>query len=203
MTSPANRINTILLDRIRAATPDDAGAVRDIYAPYVAETMISFEIDPPSEAQMASRIAAVMPRHPWLIYELDGQALGYAYASRHGERAAYDWASDVAIYIDRRAHRQGVGAALYATLTAALGLQGFHTAFGGITLPNPASVGLHEASGFSPIGVYHEVGFKFGAWRDVGWWGLRLGAPSPDPQPPAPFTADLLERAKRLAAGAA
>jgi L-amino acid N-acyltransferase YncA len=199
MAGRLDSINAASIECVRAAKPEDARAVSDIYAPYVAETVISFEIDPPDEAQMASRIAAVTPSFPWLIYELDGRPLGYAYASRHSERAAYDWSADAAVYIDRRAHRQGVGAALYAVLMAALRLQGFHTVFGGITLPNPASVGLHEACGFSSVGVYREVGFKFGAWRDVGWWGLQLGAPPPDPQPPSPFTADLLEQAKRLA----
>lgn len=196
----AGDADSIRTGRVRAATIEDARAVSEIYAPYVAETVISFEINPPDEAEMARRIAAVTPCYPWLIYELDDQLLGYAYASRHAERAAYDWSVDAAVYVRPRAHRHGVGATLYGVLMAALRLQGFHIVFGGISLPNPASVGLHEACGFSAAGVCREVGFKFGAWRDVGWWSLRLGPAQSDPPPPSPFTAELLEQAKRLAA---
>jgi phosphinothricin acetyltransferase len=184
---------------IRAATRADAAAISEIYAPYVRETAISFELVPPDEAEMAARIAKVLPAYPWLVCEVDGRVVGYAYGSRFAERAAYGWSVTVGIYVARGTHRRGIGRALYAVLLAALRLQGYHAVFGGITLPNPSSVGLHEASGFKPVGVYREAGFKFGAWHDVGWWGMTFDAPKGEPAMPRPFTPELLEEAKKLA----
>lgn len=189
------------IEHIRAATLEDAAAIAAIYAPYVLDTVISFETVPPTDAQMAERIAKVIPHLPWLVHEADGRVSGYAYAGPHRERAAYRWSVDAGIYLDSNAHRQRIGTALYATLFAALRMQGYHRVYGGITLPNAASVGLHEAQGFKPIGVYGEVGFKFGAWHDVGWWGLDLAPTSQKPGDPLPFTAGILDQAKRVAAG--
>lgn len=187
--------NQAAIDGIRVANLTDAGAIADIYAPYVRDTVISFETVPPDEAQMAERIAKVLPRLPWLVHEADGRVTGYAYASPHRERAAYRWSVDAGIYLDGQAHRRGIGRALYTVLIEALGLQGYHRAYGAITLPNAASVGLHEACGFRHIGTYRQVGFKFGAWHDVGWWGLDLGSSSA-PEPPAPFDPAILARAE-------
>jgi phosphinothricin acetyltransferase len=124
--------------------------------------------------------------------------VGYAYASPHRDRAAYQWSVDVTVYVSPRAHRTGTGRRLYGLLLAILRQQGYHQAFGGITLPNTASVGLHEAMGFTPVGVYRRVGFKLGAWRDVGWWGVELGPPPSAPAPPRPFEAMMLQRALAL-----
>lgn len=190
----------ISVDRIRMATRGDAGAIAAIYAPYVSETAISFELVPPDEAEMAARIGKVLPVYPWLVCEIDGQVVGYAYASRFAERAAYGWSATVGIYVARGTHRRGIGRALYAVLLAALKLQGYHAVFGGITLPNPSSVALHEASGFAPVGVYREAGFKLGRWHDVGWWGLRFAAPGGEPAAPRVFTPALLDEAKRIVA---
>ncbi|MEP0707986.1 MAG: arsinothricin resistance N-acetyltransferase ArsN1 family B [Parvibaculum sp.] len=187
------------VDTIRIATPADAAALAAIYAPYVRDTVISFEMVPPDETQMAERIQKILPRLPWLVHEADGCVTGYAYAGPHRERAAYRWSVDAGIYLDSAAHRKGIGTALYRVLIEALRLQGYHRVYGGITLPNEASVGLHEAQGFKPIGVYPEVGYKFGAWRDVGWWGLDLGASSQEPGEPLPFTPEILDAAKREA----
>jgi phosphinothricin acetyltransferase len=184
-----------LLDGVRTATSDDAAAIAAIYAPYVLDTVISFESVPPDATQMAERMAKVLPGLPWLVHEAGGRVTGYAYAGPHRERAAYRWSVDAGIYLDSDAHRQGIGTALYATLFAALRLQGYHRVYGGITLPNAASVGLHEACGFRHIGTYREVGYKFGAWRDVGWWGLDLGSSSA-PEPPAPFSPAIFARAE-------
>lgn len=173
--------------RVRIARIEDAGAVAEIYAPYVRDTVISFEYDAPGEAEIAGRMAKVQTRLPWLILEEDARLMGYAYASPHRERAAYQWSVDVGIYVRQGAQRSGIGRALYARLLAALTAQGYHRAYGAITLPNAASVGLHEACGFGHIGSYPEVGFKFGAWHGVGWWGLDLGTSSA-PEPPIPFS---------------
>jgi L-amino acid N-acyltransferase YncA len=113
-----------------------------------------------------------------------GAVLGYAYASPHRERAAYRWSVDVAVYIAEQARRRGVGRQLYSTLFAMLVELGYYNAFAGVTLPNPASVGLHESMGFTPVGVYRNVGYKLGAWHDVGWWRRPLQPPAADPAEP-------------------
>jgi L-amino acid N-acyltransferase YncA len=181
---------------IRVASVADAAAIAAIYAPYVTDTAISFELEPPGKAEMARRIEEVLQRAPWLVAERDGEVLGYAYASRHRDRAAYQWSADVAVYTAPAAQRTGAGSALYRLLLSVLREQGYHQAFGGITLPNAASVGLHEAMGFSLVGVYRRVGFKLGAWRDVGWWGLELGPPAASPTEPRRFEAAMLEWAR-------
>jgi L-amino acid N-acyltransferase YncA len=145
---------------IRPAKPSDGAAVAAIYAPYVAETAISFEVEAPSAAQMADRIESVTRVYPWLVAEGGGLVVGYAYAGRHREREAYKWSVDVAVYVHTHAQRQGLGRALYSKLLELVRGQGFCNAYAGITLPNPASVGLHEAMGFKAVGVYENVGYK-------------------------------------------
>jgi phosphinothricin acetyltransferase len=174
---------------IRPADPArDAAACADIYGPYVRETVISLEEEAPDAPALAGRIDRITATHPWLIAELDGRPVGFAYGSQHRERAAYRWATDTTVYLDRSHHRRGIGRALYEELLARLTEQGFHVACAGITLPNAASVGLHEALGFEPVGVYRRVGFKMGSWRDVGWWQRDLVALSntapAEPLPP-------------------
>jgi L-amino acid N-acyltransferase YncA len=170
---------------IRLARPDDAAALAAIYRPYVTEAVTSFEMEAPDAAEMARRLEGVLALAPWLVWD-DGDegVLGYAYASRHRERAAYQWSVDVAVYIRTDRHRRGFGKKLYNTLLALLRLQGFYGAHAGITLPNPGSVGLHQALGFRPVGVYPAVGWKHGAWHDVGWWQLPLQARPATPAPP-------------------
>jgi phosphinothricin acetyltransferase len=175
---------------IRVATSSDAASVAAIYAPIVANTAISFEVAPPSPQEMARRIAATLPTHPWLVAERAGQVVGYAYAGPHRDRAAYRWSVDMSAYVEANARRGGVGRALYDKMIAILRRQGFHAAFAGIAMPNPASVGLHEAVGFKPVGIYKEVGFKQGAWRDVEWWRLALSHETGIPHEPVVF-ADL------------
>jgi phosphinothricin acetyltransferase len=171
---------------IRDADPRrDAAACAAIYAPYVRESAVSFEERAPDAAELARRIERCAATHAWLVAELDGRIAGYAYGTRHRERAAYRWAADVAVYVDPAHQRRGLGRQLYESLFARLRARGFHVACAGITLPNDASVRLHEALGFEPVGVFHGIGWKAGAWRDVGWWQLRLipvaadGAPEP------------------------
>jgi L-amino acid N-acyltransferase YncA len=123
---------------------------------------------------MARRIGDYGASHAWLVAELDGAVAGYAYGSPHRTRAAYASSCDVAVYVDPAQQRQGLGRALYAELLPLMAARGFHAAFAGVALPNPASVGLHEAMGFTPVGVYREVGWKLGGWRDVGWWQRLL-----------------------------
>ncbi|MGP6159961.1 MAG: arsinothricin resistance N-acetyltransferase ArsN1 family B [Vulcanimicrobiaceae bacterium] len=174
--------------QVRPANVADAGGCAAIYDPVVAGSTISFEEEPTGRDEMGRRIAAVMQHYPWLIAELDGALVGYAYASRHRERAAYRWAADVAVYVDERARRRGVGASLYAMLLAYLEEAGYRHAYAGVALPNDASIKLHEALGFETIGTYRRVGYKLGRWCDVTWLGRSLGAePDAAPHEPIPF----------------
>lgn len=179
--------------RIRHADPAaDAAACAAVYAPFVCPGVASFEETPPDEVAMAQRIAWVSRRFGFLVAERDGAVAGFAYASPHRDRAAYRWAADVAVYVDAAAHRSGVGRALYDALLGLLRRQRLRWACAGITLPNDASVGLHEAVGFRPVGVYRDIGFKAGAWRDVGWWQCDLlgGGALPPPEPLGPQRLD-------------
>jgi phosphinothricin acetyltransferase len=155
-----------------------------VYAPYVHDTVISFEERPPTEHELAARMERYTQTHPWLIAEDRDSVLGFAYGAPHRERAAYRWAVDVSVYVDGDERRRGLGRALYTMLLEQLEAQGFHVACAGITLPNDASVAIHELLGFELVGIYRGIGYKFGAWHDVGWWQLQLIAHGE--QPPAP-----------------
>jgi phosphinothricin acetyltransferase len=175
---------------LRHADPDrDGAACAAIYAPFVSDSAASFEAEPPDAGEMSTRIAVYAASHPWLVAEHDGGVVGFAYATSHRARAAYRWAADVSVYIDPDHHRRGLGRALYAALFDLLRRQRLLVACAGITLPNDASVALHESLGFAPVGIYRAIGWKAGGWRDVGWWQLALGArgdggPPPEPLPP-------------------
>ncbi len=169
---------------IRLASEADAAQIQAIYAPIVVKTATSFEMEPPSVDEMRRRVVDTLTHLPWLVCERAGQVLGYAYASKHRARAAYQWSVDVSVYVHVDARRLGVGRAIYKSLFQILRLQGYYNAYAGIALPNPASVGLHEAMGFQRLGIYTEVGYKLGAWHDVGWWYLALQPKAVPPQPP-------------------
>jgi phosphinothricin acetyltransferase len=147
----------------------------------VTDTIISLEEQPPDEAEMARRIEQTSAGYPWLVAEDGGTVVGYAYASKHHERAGYRWAADVAVYVEQGHQRKGFGGALYDALLALLARQGVRRICAGIGLPNEASVTLHESRGFQLIGTYRRIGWKLGAWHDVGWWELEL----PGSDPPA------------------
>jgi len=170
---------------LRTATPDDAAAVAAIYGPIVANTTISFELEPPSADEMRARIVATLEQLPWLVsLDANGLVNGYVYASRHRERAAYQWAVDTTAYVREDSRGQGIGRKLYTRLFHELVELGYFQAFAGIALPNARSVGLHQAMGFEPLGIYRNVGFKMGAWRDVGWWQKTLQLPAGEPHAP-------------------
>jgi L-amino acid N-acyltransferase YncA len=172
---------------IRIAGERDARAIAGIYAPAITDAVISFELTAPDTQEMLRRVVAIQRQYPWLVYEESKTVLGYVYASVHNERAAYRWSVDVTAYIRHDAHRRGMGRALYTALFEILVLQGYRTACAGITLPNIASVRMHAAMGFKEVGVYHDVGYKFGKWHDVGWYELSLAAHVPEPPEPVPF----------------
>jgi L-amino acid N-acyltransferase YncA len=168
----------------------DAAGCLDVYAPFVRDTAVSFEERVPTVEEFQRRIRDTSATHPWLVLEEASRVVGFAYGSRHRARAAYRWAADVTVYVAPSHHRRGAGRRLYGELLQRLRHQGFHVACAGITLPNEASVGLHRALGFEPVGVYRRIGFKHGAWHDVSWWQLGLapadGTPPREPcSPPA------------------
>jgi L-amino acid N-acyltransferase YncA len=175
---------------IRLATESDAEAIQAIYAPNVLNTVISFETEVPTVEEMCERIHKYLLTHPWLVCENGhGEIMGYVYASKHRERAAYQWSVDVTAYVSPKAQRSGIARGLYTSLFALLRLQSYFNAYAGIALPNDASIGVHKAVGFQPIGVYHNVGYKFGKWHDVSWWGLELQPLADNPTPPKPLQA--------------
>jgi phosphinothricin acetyltransferase len=175
---------------IRLATPGDAIAIRKIYAPVVTSTPISFELEPPTVEEMAARIEAVLPTHPWLVLSNGGAVAGYAYGHRFQPRAAYQWSVETSVYVDADHRGKGIGRVLYRALLDVLARQGYRQALGGIALPNPASVALHEACGYRLTGVQEKLGWKLGAWHDVAWFQRELaptiGAPA------APIAVDRL-----------
>ncbi len=172
---------------IRNATAADAAAIHAIYGPTVRDTVISFETDTPSVQEMAARIHQVQQTFPWLVgVDEQGQVLGYVYASKFRERAAYQWTVEVTAYVHENARGQGVARRLYGALFEQLVALGYFQAIATITLPNPASVALHESLGFAPAGLFHAVGHKLGAWRDVGYWQRTLQRPGAAPGLPPP-----------------
>ena len=172
---------------LRVATAMDAGAIREIYAPHVERTAVSFETETPSAEAMAARIAKLLPTHPWLVAVVADRVAGYAYAGPHRERAAYRWSVEVTAYVHADFRGRGIGQRLYAALHALLKAQNYVNAFGIITLPNDASIALHEACGFRRCATFHHAGYKFGAWHDVGWWQLEINAAAPVPAEPIAF----------------
>lgn len=171
---------------VRDATVADAAGCAAVYAPYVADTCITFELDPPSDADVAGRIAGAQRAHAWVVGEIEGDVAGYAYAGSYRPRAAYRWSCETSVYVAGGQAGRGVGRALYAVLLDRLTTLGYRTVVAGMTLPNEASVRLHTALGFEPVGTFRRVGHKHGAWHDVAWMQRDLGEPG---RPPPPITA--------------
>jgi L-amino acid N-acyltransferase YncA len=169
---------------IRDATPEDAAACAEIYAPYVRDTAITFESAPPSPIEMARRIAAAQQAHAWVVLDEGGRVVGYAYGGPYKERLAYQWSCEVSVYVELGRRRSGAGRALYEALFDRLGARGYRMLVAGMTLPNDASVGLHRAMGFTPVGTYRRIGWKRNAWHDVAWTQRPL---VPADNPPGPL----------------
>jgi phosphinothricin acetyltransferase len=169
---------------VRDARPSDAAACAAIYAPYVTGTAVTFETEPPSEDEFAARIETASSSYAWLVLEDEGRVVGYAYGGRFHARPAYRWAAEVSVYLETGRRRTGGGRALYEALLARLRERSFRIAIAGMTLPNEASVGLHEALGFEAVGTYRRIGYKLGGWHDVAWMQRRLL--DEDGEPPEP-----------------
>lgn len=170
---------------LRLITAADTKQILEIYTPSVLGSAISFEDVVPTEAEMKTRIEKISSRYPWLVAtDENSRVVGYAYATQHRERAAYRWSVDVAVYVHADAHGKRIGSQLYTRLFEILKELNYYRAFAGITLPNEASVKIHEKMGFKHLGTYKNVGFKNGQWRDVGWWELTLQLPAVNPTTP-------------------
>ncbi|RDZ63143.1 GNAT family N-acetyltransferase [Haloferax sp. Atlit-12N] len=169
--------------RLRAATASDLPAIREIYAPFVEDTAISFAYDPPSVADLEAKLEKKTD-YPWLVCELDGEVAGYAYAGAIRERVAYQWAVETSIYVHPDFQRRGVARGLYTALLDLLERQGYVSAVAVVTTPNPASIAFHESFGFERVGRFERVGYKHDAWHDVEWWSLDLGDRPEEPTAP-------------------
>lgn len=176
---------------IRIAGPEDAAAIQAIYAPIVLHTAISFEEVAPSAEEMRQRIETTLHTYPYFVAVQQGRVVGYAYASQHRARAAYRWAVDVTVYVAERQRRSGIGRQLYDVLLPVLKQLGYRSAYAGISLPNEGSVGLHERLGFQHIGTFSQVGFKLGAWHDVGYWRFDFGGEGCRPEAPTSFLSQI------------
>lgn len=173
-------------ERMRLVTTEDSDELLEIYTPYVRDTTITLEIEPPSPTEYKSRVAAISGFYPYLVHERDGRITGYAYAARHHERAGYLYDATVSVYLRPEIQGRGVGRRLYAALFALLKAQGMRIAYALITLPNPRSEGMHAAFGFETIGVLRRSGYKHGRWLDVVWMDKVLNDFPAVPEPPKP-----------------
>lgn len=191
---------------IRPLEPEDVVEIREIYRYYVEKTTVSFEYELPTDAEWLDRIRNIHSEYPWLVMEFKQKIVGYAYASKHRSRKAYNWSVESAVYIDQKYHGLGLGKVLYSALFDILRLQGYRNVYAGITLPNFKSVRLHESMGFSDVGVFRKIGYKFGAWLDTGWFHLNLSdsdippgiLKSPDEVQSDPQYDEILIHANRL-----
>ena len=159
---------------VRGVRDEDAEAVARIYAPYVETTADSFEETAPDAAEMRRRFAAITASYPWLVATLDGEVAGYAYGHERRARPAYRPSVEVSVYVDQSAQRRGIARLLYGALFRDLTRRGYHRAFAGITASNEGSIAFHRSVGFTPIGIFHEIGYKFGRWHDTSWWERDL-----------------------------
>lgn len=160
--------------RIRFATAEDAEAILELYAEYILNTRVTFEIEVPTVSAFRERMECITAQFPWLVCEVNGEIAGYAYASKHGERAAYRWSADLSVYISEKHHRKGIATALYKAVLAILKRQGYFTVYAGVSTPNPKSEAFHEAFGFRNLGEFQKVGYKLGQWCGVAWYELPL-----------------------------
>jgi L-amino acid N-acyltransferase YncA len=170
--------------KIRLATQSDGAELLDIYAPFIRDTVITFEYEVPTVAQFTARIASIIKKYPWLVCEVNGRIAGYVYASQYHERAAFDWSVDASVYIHPNYHRKKIATALYSCLFELLKLQGFYNVYASITASNNQSIDFHTSFGFQSVGIYRKVGYKFEQWHDVEWLALTITDHTKPPQKP-------------------
>jgi L-amino acid N-acyltransferase YncA len=176
------------MNLLRLASPGDAEAILEIYAPYIENTSLTFETEVPSVTAFADRIKKYLHSWPWLVCEREGKIIGYAYASQYRERTAYQWSVECSVYIKDEYHRAGIARSLYSALFGILKQQGFRNVYAVINLPNDKSVAFHESCGFNYFATYEQVGYKLGQWKNVGWWRLILNEFVDEPAAPILFS---------------
>ncbi len=176
------------MPHLRLVTLNDTAELLSIYAPYITDTAVSFEYEVPTLEAYRERIREIAGHYPYLVWEENGHILGYAYAHRQMDRAAYQWNTELSVYLRPEATGKGLGTKLYGALLELLRLQGFKTAYGCVAIPNAASEALHYKLGFHDAGVWHLTGYKNGAWQDVGWYEKQLAPYDADPVPPTSIT---------------
>jgi len=183
------KTGNLVMNQLRLATPDDAAGILAIYAPYITNTSLTFEMEVPALEAFAERIRSYLVNWPWLVCEKEGRIAGYAYATRYRERTAYQWCTESSIYIHEEFQHSGIGKSLYGALFHILQKQGFRNVYAVINLPNEKSVTFHEMLGFTYFAMYEQVGYKLGKWKNVGWWRLVINEFGDEPAPPIPFSA--------------
>lgn len=171
---------------IRLARVEDAPAILEIYAPYVTDTVISFEYEVPTGEEFTQRVRDISALHPYLVWEEKGRLLGYAYAHPYAARPAYQWGAELTVYLRPEARRRGIGTKLYGAMLDLLRLQGVRTVYGCITAENEASVAMHRALGFREGGLFRNAGYKQGRWLDVLWLEKEISVYD-EPKPLLPF----------------
>lgn len=168
---------------MRFALESDTEEILKIYTPYIKETVITFEFEVPSVDEFRKRLKEIATDYPYIVCLADGKIIGYAYAHRHMERAAYQWNAELSVYVERTCLRCGVGKALYGALIEILKLQNIGNVYGCVTFPNENSEKLHQYFGFNRVGIFHSTGYKDGAWRDVAWYEKTIGNKELEPKP--------------------
>ena len=172
---------------IRLAGVQDCEQMLNIYGPIIENTIISFEYEVPTLEDFTTRLNNTLLNYPWLVCSWNKNIAGYAYAGPHRSRQAYQWSTELSVYVGDAYQRKGIASVLYSSLMAILKLQGYYTALAGISLPNPESVSFHESFGFTAVGTYQQIGYKFGEWHATGWWEKPIQPYSSNPNPPVPL----------------
>ena len=176
------------MTEVRIARAGDAADILEIYKPYILNSAFTFETEVPTITEFESRIEKYLQKYPWILSEVDGQIAGYAYASGHRDRDAYQWTCECSVYVNDKFKGQGMGTKLYRILFQLLKFQGFRNVYAGITIPNKPSENMHAKCGFELFAVYDNIGYKLGAWHKVGWWKLQLNGYDLLPPPPKRFS---------------
>ncbi|HEU5054838.1 MAG TPA: GNAT family N-acetyltransferase [Hanamia sp.] len=169
---------------IRLVNEDDAEEISAIYKFFVEQTIITFEYNAPSSDDFLERIRNITAQYPWLVFLFGNKIIGYAYASLHRQRSAYQWSFESTVYLLPEFHRKGIARLLYKTLFSLLDIQGYFNVYAGVSLPNEKSVGFHTSIGFTEVGIYKNIGYKFGSWHDVEWFQFKLKEHALEPPPP-------------------
>lgn len=174
---------------IRPVTPADAAAVLGVYSPYVLGASSTFEYDVPTLDDFTARIEKISAQYPYLVCEVDGQIVGYAYGSTHRERAGYRWCAEATVYLNETYHRRGIARVLYTALFTLMKEQGYHSIYVSILSTNESSVAFHRSMGFEDIGTFRNIGYKLGEWHSNIWMQLFLNEHHAAPALPLPITA--------------